>query len=99
MGKEKPRQERTHPRVAFDNAKVRGCITFCTDTKGNTNSNHLIISILKIYLYKAVYHQRPVETFMEPRMKEKKKEKEKRKRKKEKEKENMAHYDVKSNSG
>ena len=50
-----------------------------------------------MHLYKAVYHQRPVETFMKPRMK--KKEKEKRKRKKEKEKENMAHYDVKSNSG
>ena len=48
--------------------------------------------MLKIYLYKAVYHQRPGETFMEPRMKKKKK-------KKEKEKGNMAHYDVKSNSG
>lgn len=46
--------------------------------------------MLKICLYKAVYHQRPVETFMEPRMKKKKKEKEKG---------NMAHYDVKSNSG
>ena len=41
-------------------------------------------------LYKAVYHQRPGETFMEPRMKEKEKGKEKK---------NMAHYDVKSNSG
>ena len=48
--------------------------------------------MLKICLYKAVYHQRPVETFMEARMKKKKK-------KKEKEKGNMAHYDVKSNSG
>ena len=48
--------------------------------------------MLKICLYKAVYHQRPVETFMEPRMKKKKKEKEKGKG-------NMAHYDVKSNSG
>ena len=38
--------------------------------------------MLKICLYKAVYHQRPVETFMEPRMKKKKKEKEKEKRKK-----------------
>ena len=46
--------------------------------------------MLKIYLYKAVYHQRPVETFMEPRIKEKEKGKEKG---------NMAHYDVKSNSG
>lgn len=56
--------------------------------------------MLKIYLYKAVYHQRPVETFMEPRMKKKKKEKEKGKKKgKKKGKENMAHYDVKSNSG
>ena len=50
--------------------------------------------MLKTCLYKAVYHQRPVETFMEPRMIEKEKEKEKGK-----EKENMAHYDVKSNSG
>ena len=60
--------------------------------------------MLKIYLYKAVYHQRPVETFMEARMKKKKKKKKgKRKKKKEKGKkkgkENMAHYDVKSNSG
>ena len=65
--------------------------------------------MLKIYLYKAVYHQRPGETFMEPRMKEKEKENEKEKERererekkekgKEKEKGNMAHYDVKSNSG
>ena len=60
--------------------------------------------MLKICLYKAVYHQRPVETFMEARMKKKKKKKKgKRKKKKEKGKkkgkENMAHYDVKSNSG
>lgn len=44
--------------------------------------------MLKIYLYKAVYHQRPGETFMEPRMKEKEKENEKEKeRKREREKE------------
>ena len=44
--------------------------------------------MLKICLYKAVYHQRPVETFMEPRMKEKEKENEKEKeRKREREKE------------
>ena len=46
--------------------------------------------MLKICLYKAVYHQRPVETFMEPRMKKKKKKKEKEKekeRKREKERE------------
>lgn len=46
--------------------------------------------MLKIYLYKAVYHQRPGETFMEPRMKEKEKEKENEKekeRKREREKE------------
>ena len=58
--------------------------------------------MLKICLYKAVYHQRPVETFMEPRMKKKKKKKKKEKEKekeKGKEKGNMAHYDVKSNSG
>lgn len=60
--------------------------------------------MLKVCLYKAVYHQRPVETFMEARMKKKKKKKKgKRKKKKEKGKkkgkENMAHYDVKSNSG
>ena len=42
--------------------------------------------MLKICLYKAVYHQRPVETFMEPRIKEKEKGKEKGKEK-EKEKE------------
>ena len=47
-----------------------------------------------MHLYKAVYHQRPGETFMEPRMKKKEKEKGKKKGK-----ENMAHYDVKSNSG
>ena len=42
--------------------------------------------MLKICLYKAVYHQRPGETFMEPRMKEKENEKEKeRKREREKE--------------
>lgn len=50
--------------------------------------------MLKICLYKAVYHQRPGETFMKPRMKGKEKKKEKGK-----EKGNMAHYDVKSNSG
>lgn len=45
--------------------------------------------MLKICLYKAVYHQRPVETFMEPRMKKKKKGKEKGK---EKEKEREREY-------
>ena len=63
--------------------------------------------MLKICLYKAVYHQRPVETFMEARMKKKEKERERKRKKKEKGKEkekgkgkgNMAHYDVKSNSG
>lgn len=41
--------------------------------------------MLKICLYKAVYHQRPVETFMEARMKKKGKGKgKKKKRKKEK---------------
>ena len=96
--------------------------------------------MLKICLYKAVYHQRPVETFMEARMKKKGKGKGKGKKKeREKEREttnsiipskqskknagihlycwnirhhsyllkdvkhvkhlNMAHYDVKSNSG
>ena len=44
--------------------------------------------MLKICLYKAVYHQRPVETFMEPRIKEKEKGKEKEKeRKRERERE------------
>ena len=44
--------------------------------------------MLKICLYKAVYHQRPGETFMEPRIKEKEKEKGKEKeRKREKERE------------
>ena len=46
--------------------------------------------MLEICLYKAVYHQRPGETFMEPRMKEKEKEKENEKekeRKREREKE------------
>ena len=58
--------------------------------------------MLKICLYKAVYHQRPVETFMETKKKKKKKKKKKEKEKekeKGKEKGNMAHYDVKSNSG
>lgn len=41
--------------------------------------------MLKICLYKAVYHQRPGETFMKPRMKKKGKGKKKKKeRKKEK---------------
>lgn len=35
--------------------------------------------MLKICLYKAVYHQRPVETFMEARMKKKGKKKEREK--------------------
>lgn len=51
--------------------------------------------MLKIYLYKAVYHQRPGETFMEPRMKEKEKENEKekeRKRERKREKEREREY-------
>lgn len=44
-------------------------------------------------LYKAVYHQRPGETFMEPRMKKKgkgKKKKKKKERKRKKEKQQIA---------